>query len=64
MTGHIVGGWGYVWAAYAFTGTALATYVVSLAFRFRAEARASQVALEAARLEEQANALAAAEVTP
>ena len=37
--GVVVGGWGYVIAAYAVTGIALLLYGVSLAVRLRAEAR-------------------------
>jgi len=35
-TGHITGGWGYVYAAYLWTGIVLAVYTVTLITRLRA----------------------------
>ena len=35
MTGIVEGGWEFVWAAYALTGTALLVYGVSLIVRLR-----------------------------
>ncbi len=35
MTGTIIGGWGYVWAAYLITWGALALYGASLVYRDR-----------------------------
>ena len=37
MRGVIVGGWSYVWAAYAVTAIGLLVYGVSLYMRLRAE---------------------------
>ena len=36
-TGYVVGGWGFVWAAYGLTGFALAAYGVSVILRLRKE---------------------------
>jgi heme exporter protein D len=35
MSGVVVGGWEFVWAAYGITGAAFAIYVVSLVQRLR-----------------------------
>ena len=35
-TGHITGGWSYVYAAYLWTGFVLAVYTVTLVTRLRA----------------------------
>jgi hypothetical protein len=37
MSGVVTGGWGFVWAAYALTATALLIYGVTLITRFRDE---------------------------
>jgi hypothetical protein len=43
MTGTIVGGWDYIWAAYLVTWASLAGYGASLVFRAR-RARAAAAA--------------------
>jgi len=35
MSGVVVGGWEYVWAAYGITGAAFAIYITSLIVRLR-----------------------------
>lgn len=40
MSGMIQGGWGFVYAAYGFTGFALASYLTSVIWRLRAETKA------------------------
>ncbi len=42
-TGTIIGGWGYVWAAYVITWAALGLYGVSLGLRLRKSAASSIV---------------------
>ena len=37
MRGMIVGGWEYVYAAYAITAAALTAYALSVVFRYRRE---------------------------
>lgn len=39
MTGNIVGGWEFVWAAYAIVWTGFVAYSVSLLLRHRASKR-------------------------
>ncbi len=63
FTGRIVGDWAFVWGAYGFSVVVLAFYALSLFFRGRAEARASAVAEEAHRLEQEAAAATAQAMT-
>jgi hypothetical protein len=39
--GYVVGGWGYVWAAYGITATVLFIYGISLMVRARNQQRAT-----------------------
>ncbi len=43
MSGMIVGGWGYVWSAYAITAGALLFYGVTLITRLREETSRSRM---------------------
>jgi heme exporter protein CcmD len=36
MTGHLQGGWEFVWAAYAITATVLVAYAASILLRLKA----------------------------
>ncbi len=36
MTGHLHGGWGFIWAAYTMTATVLVVYTVSVFLRLSA----------------------------